>query len=169
MSSVFSSTSNVPAHAAYSSPSGSLLKLSGDVWMTCSCASYRLVWITRLPCASRLSKMTALPSAGGAMVTALRRKSRILDPKRRSASSAASSARWRSCRRFAASVLKRVRTVASSVGAGASGLAGSRGVSEAWPPVRERERVRLMMVSRRSVKPRVASPPTAVSSFWAVP
>lgn len=98
----------------------------------------------------------------------------MLPPKRRRASSAASSAFWRSCRRFAASVLKRERTVSSS-SAGVADLSSAEGAEraesevEGWAPVRERERVRLTMDSRRSVKPRVASPPTAVSSFWAVP
>lgn len=101
----------------------------------------------------------------------------MLAPYRSSASSAASSAFCRSCSRFAASDFRRARTVASSVAlrpapvgvAGVSASGASR-VSlgfEGWPPVRERERVRLMMDSRRSVKPRVASPPTAVSSCWA--
>lgn len=102
----------------------------------------------------------------------------MLAPKRRRASSAASSAFWRSCRRFAASVLKRERTVSSSAVEPSAGVADLSSVGGAervdsevdgWAPVRERERVRLMMDSRRSVKPRVASPPTAVSSFWAVP
>lgn len=100
----------------------------------------------------------------------------MLAPKRRRASSAASSAFWRSCRRFAASVLKRERTVSSAAAAALPSVAAvdlspvwaaerEESDVEGWVPVRERERVRLMMDSRRSVKPRVASPLTAVSSF----
>jgi len=109
--------------------------------MTCSCASKRVVWITRLPSESLLSNNTLLGSeddvgeVGGAIVTASRRKLRMLLPNLRSASSAASSARSISFRRFAASLRKRESMPSASLTmsagrySGRSGCAGELGSS----------------------------------------
>lgn len=100
-----------------------------------------------------------------------RRKSRMLVPNLRRASSAASSAFWMSLRRWAAATLRRERTVSDSLRA--SSVVSSRVVPEAPASVavfsgvavaRDKERVRLIMVSRRLEKPVVASWPTAESS-----
>lgn len=176
MPSVRSPMSKLVAHDSNSAPDGSFVKRSGDVCITCSCASNREVWMTRLPCASLLSKSTVPPwavSSGGAMLMASRRKFRTLPPNRRRASSAASSARWRSLRRLAASTRRRARTDSGCCAASSDGraldLVGVDWLSSsgAWIVFCVKDRVRLMIDSRRSVRPFVASSPTSASSFWA--
>jgi len=97
------------------------------------------------------------------------RKSRRFEPNLRRASSAASSAFCKSFRRFAASPRSRERTVSDSwiacsedmslvvVGVVSEASPASAVVAGCAEVFRESDRVRLMMVSRRSVKPRVAS------------
>ena len=154
--------------------------------MACSCASKRVVWMTRLPSLSLLSKSTfrdpsaLISSVGGAMVTASRRKLPMFAPNLKMAASAASSAFSRSFSRFVASLRKREITpsesrrasllersllspssLCASPDSAAVGVAGGD-----WPV--DIDRARLTMVVLRSVKPLSASPPAAVAS-WRAP
>lgn len=132
--------------------------------------------MTRFPCASLLSKRTVEScddSSGGAILMASRRKFLTLPPNRNKASSAASSAFWRSLIRFAASTLSRDRTVSDCSVTSLDGLAldlvgvdcPSGAPSAGIAVLRDSDRVWLMRDSLRSVKPLVASSPTSASSF----
>lgn len=98
----------------------------------------------------------------------------MLVPKRSSASSAASSARWMSRSRLAASDRRRDRTVSDSARASSvvssflvSVMVSCEVVEEGPGTVSERPRVRLMKALERPVKPRWASLPRSVSSLEA--
>ena len=152
--------------------------------MACNWASKRVLWMTRLPSWSLLSKRTfrepslLVSSVGGAMVTASRRKLPMLAPNLKIAASAASSAFSRSFRRFAASVRKREMTLSDSLNASLSDRSFSFpsfsasssnvwfaavGVAGGLCPV-DIERALLTSVDLRSVNPLSASPLAAVAS-----